>query len=305
MGTTAGAQRMQAMVVGATASGALTQNFDATALAAAADTVFATRGNGQSGCDRRRAHRFAGRQGHRPVRESSERQLRSSGRRPEAGPSARSRRRTGTIGTAATARVLGATAGPQGATATAAGLKGSPVVFALTAVPAAPTSLVKASGDNQSGSAGSAVAESLVVRLLDGSGNGVPGRNVTFAVATGGGIDEPHLGHDRRQRTRGDLVDPRQRRGPELPHRELVGLLGHLPGHRHGRRGDDPPREFAGHARATPPDLPVAAPPVGQGDGPERERRSPACRWRLPWRAAAGASSRRRRCSPTPRASRR
>ena len=31
------------------------------------------------------------------------------------------------------------------------------------------------------------VSVSLVVVLLDASGNGVPGRNVTFAVATGGG----------------------------------------------------------------------------------------------------------------------
>ncbi len=90
--------------------------------------------------------------------------------------------------------MLGATAGPQGATATAGVLKGSPVVFALTAVAAAPASLVKASGDNQAGPAGSAVPESLVVRLLDASGNGVPGRNVTFAVATGGGSTSPTSG---------------------------------------------------------------------------------------------------------------
>ena len=98
---------------------------------------------------------------------------------------------TGTAGTAATRRTLGAAAGPQGATATAAGLKGSPVAFTMTALPAAPASLIKASGDNQTAAAGSAVPESLVVRLLDANGNGVAGRSVTFAIATGAGSTSP------------------------------------------------------------------------------------------------------------------
>ncbi len=190
LGTTAGAQRVQAMVVGATSSGALTQNFDATALAAAADTVFAVRGNNQSAevgsaltdsLAVRITDRYGNSVGGAVVTWA-----------PTGGGSVSpSSSTTGTAGTAATRRMLGTTAGPQGATATAAALKGSPVVFAMTALPASPTSLVKTSGDNQSGSVSAPLTDSLVVRLLDASGNGVPGRNVTFAIATGGGASSP------------------------------------------------------------------------------------------------------------------
>jgi len=190
LGTTAGAQRMQAMVVGATASGALALNFDATARAGAADTVFVSRGNGQSAVVGgaltdslvvKVTDRYGNAVSGSPVSWAA---TGGGSVNPVAGA-------TGTTGTAATARVLGATAGPQGATATAAGLKGSPVAFTMTATPAAPASLIKVSGDNQTTAVGTVPAESLVVRLLDGSGNGVPGRNVTFAVATGGGSTSP------------------------------------------------------------------------------------------------------------------
>jgi len=190
LGTSAGAQRMQAMVVGQTLSGALVQNFDATALAAAADTVFAVRGNDQSGIVGgaltdslvvRVTDRFGN-----PVSGSAVAWAVIGG-----GSVSPAGNVTDLAGAAATARVLGTVAGPQGATATVALLKGSPVAFSMTALPAPPTALIKVSGDNQVAAAGAAVAESLVVRLLDAAGNGVPGRNVTIAVATGGGSASP------------------------------------------------------------------------------------------------------------------
>ncbi|HMU61680.1 MAG TPA: hypothetical protein PKA66_07850, partial [Gemmatimonadales bacterium] len=190
LGSTAGAQRMQAMVVGPTSGGALTLNFDATAVAAAADTVFAVRGTNQS------AEVGAPLTDSLVVKVTDRFGNAVSGTAvawaPTGGGSVSPAANvTGTTGTSATARTLGPTAGPQGATATAGTLKGSPVTFAMTAVPAAPTSLVKATGDNQSGAVSAPLADSLVVRLLDGTGNGVPGRNVTFAVATGGGSTAP------------------------------------------------------------------------------------------------------------------
>ncbi len=190
LGTTAGAQRMQAMVVGQTSGGALTLNFDATAVAAAADTVFAVRGNNQS------AEVGAPLADSLIVKVTDRFGNAVSGTAVTWGPTgggsvSPASNATGSAGSAATQRTLGPTAGPQGATATAGTLKGSPVVFAMTALPASPTALVKVSGDNQAGSVGTALTDSLVVRLLDGTGNGVPGRNVTFAVATGGGTTSP------------------------------------------------------------------------------------------------------------------
>jgi hypothetical protein len=190
LGSTAGAQRMQAMVTGETSSGALTQNFDATALAAAADTVFSVRGNNQSA-------EVGGPLADSLVVRITDRFGNSvSGAMVTWGPTgggsvSPSSGTTGSAGTAATRRTLGPTAGPQGATATASSLKGSPVVFAMTALPAAPTSLVKVTGDNQSGAVSIPLTDSVVVRLLDASGNGVPGRNVTFAIATGSGTVSP------------------------------------------------------------------------------------------------------------------
>lgn len=190
LGSTAGAQRMQAMVVGATSGGALTLNFDATAVAAAADTVFVVRGNNQS------AEVGAALPDSLIVKITDRFGNAVSGSAVTWGPTgggavSPASNSTGSTGTAATARTLGPTAGPQGATATAGTLKGSPVVFAMTALPAAPTSLIKVTGDNQFGAVGVPLTDSLVVRLLDGTGNGVPGRNVTFAVATGGGTTAP------------------------------------------------------------------------------------------------------------------
>jgi len=190
LGTTAGAQRVQAKVVGSTAAGALTANFDATALAAAADTIFVVGGNGQSGAVGsaladslvvRVNDRFGN-----PVVGSIVAWAATGGGSVSPTSSA-----TGASGQAATQRTLGTTAGPQGATATLPGVKGSPVVFSMTAGASDPAALLKSSGDNQSATAGLPLPDSVVVRLVDGSGNGVSGRTVTFTVANGGGSTSP------------------------------------------------------------------------------------------------------------------
>ncbi len=98
---------------------------------------------------------------------------------------------TGADGRAATARVLGPTAGQQSAQASADGLAGSPVTFAHTAVPSNPTTLAEVSGNNQTAPAGFELAESLVVRLTDADGNGVGGRAIAWVVSTGGGTVNP------------------------------------------------------------------------------------------------------------------
>jgi hypothetical protein len=77
---------------------------------------------------------------------------------------------TGADGLAAAERVLGSAAGAQSATAASTGL--TPVAFTHTAIAANPTVLLLVSGDAQAGAAGSALADSLVVRLEDPDGNG-------------------------------------------------------------------------------------------------------------------------------------
>ena len=94
---------------------------------------------------------------------------------------------TGIDGRAAVKRTLGPTSGNQTATATAGTLKGSPVTFVSTASSGGPAALQLTSGNNQVAPAGFALADSIVVRLVDGNGNGVPGRVTTFAVASGAG----------------------------------------------------------------------------------------------------------------------
>ena len=51
--------------------------------------------------------------------------------------------------------------------------------------------MTKVSGDNQTGSPGTALASPLVVQVNDGSNNPVPGVTVTFSVTSGGGTVSP------------------------------------------------------------------------------------------------------------------
>jgi len=94
-------------------------------------------------------------------------------------------------GLAAARRILGSTAGVQTATAAAPGLEGSPVTFTHTAVPGTAATLVLVSGDGQTGAPGAELANPLVVRLVDGQGNGIPGRAVAWVVSTGNGSSVP------------------------------------------------------------------------------------------------------------------
>ncbi|MCO5170525.1 MAG: Ig-like domain-containing protein [Planctomycetes bacterium] len=90
-------------------------------------------------------------------------------------------------GLAATRLTVGPNAGANTVTATTAGLAGSPVTFRASAVAAPAAQLAAASGDNQTGVVGGALGAPLVVVVRDAQGNPVPGFNVGFAVATGGG----------------------------------------------------------------------------------------------------------------------
>ncbi|HYC33183.1 MAG TPA: Ig-like domain-containing protein, partial [Gemmatimonadales bacterium] len=88
-------------------------------------------------------------------------------------------------------RTLGSAAGTQLTLASAEGLAGSPVTFTATATPGSAASLQAVSGDGQSAIAGSALADPLVVRLLDPEGNPVEGTAVAWVVGQGGGAVAP------------------------------------------------------------------------------------------------------------------
>jgi adhesin/invasin len=101
---------------------------------------------------------------------------------------------TGADGLASARRVLGAAAGTQTAAASAPGLVGSPVIFTHNATPGSAASLVMVSGDGQSAAPGAELPDPLVVRLVDGAGNPLRGRAVTWIVGLGGGSVSPTTG---------------------------------------------------------------------------------------------------------------
>ena len=99
---------------------------------------------------------------------------------------------TGADGHAAVQRTLGNTAGAQSAQADAPGLTGSPLVFTSTATAGSAVTMVKDPvTDGQFGPAGFELTDSIVVIVKDVNGNGVPGKNVLWTVATGGGTILP------------------------------------------------------------------------------------------------------------------
>ena len=101
--------------------------------------------------------------------------------------------RTNANGLASAAWTLGPAAGVQGARAqvTGAGLPADLTVdFTATAFAGSGSTLVLVSGDGQTGSVGAALADPLVVRVVDPLGNPVAGQTVTWSV-TGGGSIEP------------------------------------------------------------------------------------------------------------------
>ena len=96
---------------------------------------------------------------------------------------------TDAAGIASTGWTIGTVAGTsnQSATATAAGLAGSPLTFtaSATAGPAAVLAIV--SGDAQTAMVGNALPLPLVASVKDAFNNPVAGVNVNWAAATGGG----------------------------------------------------------------------------------------------------------------------
>ncbi len=84
---------------------------------------------------------------------------------------------------------LGAIAGANALTATAPGLNGSPAVFTATGTSSSgpPAAIINADGDSQVGEAGTVLADSLVVQVVDGNSNGVPGVLIAWTVLSGGG----------------------------------------------------------------------------------------------------------------------
>jgi Big-like domain-containing protein len=94
---------------------------------------------------------------------------------------------TGPDGRAQTSWLLGSSTGTHSVTASSTDLEGSPVTFTGTAVPGSAASLVRVSGNNQSGGTGQELDEALVVRLVDSDGNGIQNRPVSWVVGAGAG----------------------------------------------------------------------------------------------------------------------
>jgi hypothetical protein len=80
--------------------------------------------------------------------------------------------------------ILGTVAGQNVLTLSAGAATAS---FIATVIPGDPTQLIVASGDQQRGLAGAALAVPPVVRLADRYGNGVSGRQASLTVTRGGG----------------------------------------------------------------------------------------------------------------------
>src|SRR5512144_539180 len=97
--------------------------------------------------------------------------------------------KTGSDGTASASWTLGSAAGQQRVRALVTG-DDLLVKFSASAVSGAGTRLELVSGDNQTAAVGSALADSLVVRVTDDLGNPVAGIEVQWA-ATGGGSISP------------------------------------------------------------------------------------------------------------------
>lgn len=98
---------------------------------------------------------------------------------------------TGENGETSVTRTLGAAVGQQTTLATAEGLLGSPVTFIHTATAGSASSLIKVSGNGQSGLAGAELPDPLVVQLLDGDAKPIVGRAVTWVIGVGGGSVAP------------------------------------------------------------------------------------------------------------------
>ena len=90
-------------------------------------------------------------------------------------------------GLASTIWTLGSVAGEQLLAVSVEGNTSALLQVSATGTGAAPASLTKSSGDQQSGALGQPVPEVIVAQLQDEFGNGVAGETVTFVVTSGGG----------------------------------------------------------------------------------------------------------------------
>ncbi len=97
------------------------------------------------------------------------------------------RTHTDADGIASVVATLGPTPGPNTFEAVADGVEA--VVFRATGIPGAPSRIELVSGGNQTGDAESALANPLVVRVLDRHGNGVIGAAVSWTAPEGGRVD--------------------------------------------------------------------------------------------------------------------
>jgi subtilisin family serine protease len=95
---------------------------------------------------------------------------------------------TNAAGRAAVAWTIGTAAGQStdSAAASVTGLAGSPVAFGANANAGPPSALTRVAGDNQTGTVGAALADSLVVEAKDQFGNPVGGAPVTWLATAGG-----------------------------------------------------------------------------------------------------------------------
>jgi subtilisin family serine protease len=95
---------------------------------------------------------------------------------------------TNAAGRAAVAWTIGTAAGPSSdsAAASVTGLAGSPVVFGANATPGPASALNRVAGNNQTGTAGTALVDSLVAEARDQFGNPVSGAPVTWLASAGG-----------------------------------------------------------------------------------------------------------------------
>lgn len=185
LGSTAGAEQVEAKVVGA----ALSVRFTLTAVAGAASRLVTVSGDGQTApvgtaLEDSLVVRVEDPFGN-PVAGVEVAWAASSG---DVSPATAA---SGADGLAAARRILGTAAGEQTATATAPGLTGSPITFSHNAVPGSAASLVLISGSGQTAPPGTEVPDPLVVRVVDAEGNGIAGQAVTWVVASGGGSVDP------------------------------------------------------------------------------------------------------------------
>jgi 5-hydroxyisourate hydrolase-like protein (transthyretin family) len=104
---------------------------------------------------------------------------------------------TNAQGLSSVLRTLGPTSGLQTTLASSdvqPPLAGSPVVFSHTVTAGNPSGVRIISGNEQIGSPGSTLPDSIVVEVVDGGGNPVVGAAVTWVVTAGGGSLNPTTG---------------------------------------------------------------------------------------------------------------